>query len=100
MLNDLEAMAFAVPVLNADELAVLQHGIAQSGGNAAVIAAGTGLGEAMLHNIDGHFVPARVRGRPCGLGRADAPRDRDAATSSRASTAASAWSTSSRDPAS
>ena len=62
LLNDLEAMAFAVPVLNADELAVLQHGIAQSGGNAAVIAAGTGLGEAMLHNIDGRFVPAASEG--------------------------------------
>jgi glucokinase len=62
LLNDLEAMAFAVPVLEADELAVLQHGIAQSGGNAAVIAAGTGLGEAMLHNIDGRFVPGASEG--------------------------------------
>ena len=62
ILNDLEAMAFAVPVLESDELAVLQQGIAQSGGNAAVIAAGTGLGEAMLHNIDGHFVPGASEG--------------------------------------
>jgi glucokinase len=62
VLNDLEAMAFAVPVLEAAELAVLQHGVAQSGGNAAVIAAGTGLGEAMLHNIDGRFVPSASEG--------------------------------------
>ena len=62
LLNDLEAMAFAVPVLEPNELAVLQHGIAQSGGNAAVIAAGTGLGEAMLHNIDGRFVPGASEG--------------------------------------
>ncbi len=62
ILNDLEAMAFAVPVLEPDELAVLQQGVAQSGGNAAVIAAGTGLGEAMLHNIDGHFVPGASEG--------------------------------------
>lgn len=62
LLNDLEAMAFAVPVLEPSELAVLQHGIAQSGGNAAVIAAGTGLGEAMLHNIDGRFVPGASEG--------------------------------------
>jgi len=62
VLNDLEAMALAVPVLEPDELAVLQHGIAQSGGNAAVIAAGTGLGEAMLHNIDGHFIPGASEG--------------------------------------
>lgn len=62
LLNDLEAMAFAVSVLEPDELAVLQHGIAQSEGNAAVIAAGTGLGEAMLHNIDGRFVPGASEG--------------------------------------
>jgi glucokinase len=62
LLNDLEAMAFAVPVLEPSELAVLQQGIAQSGGNAAVIAAGTGLGEAMLHNIDGRFVPGASEG--------------------------------------
>jgi glucokinase len=62
ILNDLEAMAFAVPVLAPNELAVLQHGVAQSGGNAAVIAAGTGLGEAMLHNIDGHFIPGASEG--------------------------------------
>ncbi len=62
LLNDLEAMAFAVPVLEPDELAVLQQGIAQAGGNAAVIAAGTGLGEAMLHNIDGRFIPGASEG--------------------------------------
>jgi glucokinase len=32
------------------------------GGNIAVIAAGTGLGEAMLHNVDGHFVPSASEG--------------------------------------
>jgi glucokinase len=58
LLNDLQAMATAVPVLEADELAVLQEGAAQPDGNAAVIAAGTGLGEALLHNIDGRFVPS------------------------------------------
>ena len=62
LLNDLEAMAFAVPVLEPDELAVLQQGVAQPGGNAAVIAAGTGLGEALLHNIDGRFVPGASEG--------------------------------------
>ena len=55
-------MALAVPVLEPDELAVLQQGVAQSGGNAAVIAAGTGHGEAMLHNIDGRFVPGASEG--------------------------------------
>ncbi|HYT74896.1 MAG TPA: glucokinase, partial [Vicinamibacterales bacterium] len=57
VLNDLEAMAHSVPVLEPGELAVLQQGIAQPGGNAAVIAAGTGLGEALLLNVDGRFIP-------------------------------------------
>src|SRR6186997_2218346 len=40
VINDLEAMAFSVSVLEPEELAFLQHGIAQPTGNAAVIAAG------------------------------------------------------------
>lgn len=62
VINDLEALAYAVPVLGSRELATLQHGVADPGGNAAVIAAGTGLGEAMLHNVDGRFIPAASEG--------------------------------------
>jgi len=62
LLNDLEAMAQAVPVLEPQELAVLQDGDRVAGGNAAIIAAGTGLGEALLHNIDGRFVPSASEG--------------------------------------
>jgi glucokinase len=62
ILNDLEAMAHAVPVLEPSELAILQHGIAQPSGNGAVIAAGTGLGEALLLNLDGRFVPGASEG--------------------------------------
>ncbi len=62
LLNDLEALAFAVPVLEPAELEVLQQGVAMPGGNAAVIAAGTGLGEAMLLNLDGRFVPGASEG--------------------------------------
>lgn len=62
ILNDLEAMAHSVAVLEPAELAVLQQGVAQPTGNAAVIAAGTGLGEAFLHNIDGRFVPGASEG--------------------------------------
>jgi len=62
LLNDLEAMAYAVPVLEPDELAVLQEGVAVPNGNAALIAAGTGLGEALLHNINGRFVPCASEG--------------------------------------
>ena len=57
LLNDLEAMASAIPVLVPEELAVLQRGVAGSTGNAAVIAAGTGMGQALIHNTDGRLMP-------------------------------------------
>jgi glucokinase len=62
LMNDLEAMACAVPVLEPDELAVLQSGVADPMGNAALIAAGTGLGEALLHNVNGRFLPSASEG--------------------------------------
>lgn len=62
LLNDLEAMAYSVTALESDELAVLQEGEANPDGNAAVIAAGTGLGEALLHNVDGEFIPSPSEG--------------------------------------
>jgi glucokinase len=62
ILNDLEAMAHSVAVLEPSELKVLQHGVSQPDGNAAVIAAGTGLGEALLLNVDGRFVPGASEG--------------------------------------
>ena len=62
VLNDLEALAYGVTVLQPDELAVLQQGVALTDGNAAVIAAGTGLGEALLLNVDGRFVPGESEG--------------------------------------
>jgi len=70
VLNDLEAMAYGVTVLEQDELSMLQRGVPHPNGNAAVIAAGTGLGEAMLLNVNGRFVPGPSEG-----GHADfAPR--------------------------
>ena len=62
LLNDLEAMAHCVAFLEPDELAVLQEGVATPRGNAALIAAGTGLGEALLHNLNGRFVPSPSEG--------------------------------------
>lgn len=62
LLNDLEAMAHSVAVLTPDELAVLQDGAALPDGNAAVIAAGTGLGEACLHRVSGRFWPLSSEG--------------------------------------
>jgi len=48
LLNDLEATAYGLPALAASDLLTLQAGAPGSCGNAAVIAAGTGLGEAGL----------------------------------------------------
>lgn len=62
LLNDLEAMAYAVPVLEQQELHALQEGEAADCGCMAVIAAGTGLGQALLHAVDGRFVPVASEG--------------------------------------
>jgi glucokinase len=48
LLNDLEAIANAVPFLQADDLDTLNDGEPVAGGPVAVIAPGTGLGEAYL----------------------------------------------------
>lgn len=52
LLNDLASIGWGAPLLSGSDLYVLQQG-AQSPGNAALIAAGTGLGEAVLF-WDGH----------------------------------------------
>jgi glucokinase len=62
LLNDLEAMANSVEVLTAEEVAVLQEGIVRADGNAAVIAAGTGLGQAYLHRVNGRLRPVPSEG--------------------------------------
>lgn len=49
LLNDLEATAYGLPALGRDDLLTLQPGAPDACGNAAVIAAGTGLGEAGLY---------------------------------------------------
>jgi len=68
LLNDLQAMAYSVTVLRDSEVHVLQEGQAQRGGNMALIAAGTGLGEALLHHMDGRLLPSPSEG-----GHADFP---------------------------
>lgn len=76
VINDLEATAFGVAGLGSNDFAVLNPGAAGVGiaaeGNAAVIAAGTGLGEAGLYWDGRHHRPFACEG-----GHADfAPRDR------------------------
>jgi len=62
LLNDLEAMAYVVPVLRDDELLVLQHGTRNPQGNGVLLAAGTGLGQALLINVDGTWRPSPSEG--------------------------------------
>lgn len=49
LLNDLEANAWGLASLGADDLATVLDGIPGAGGNRAVISAGTGLGQAGLY---------------------------------------------------
>jgi glucokinase len=49
LLNDLESNAYGIATLAASDFLVLQEGAANPAGNAAVISAGTGLGEAGLY---------------------------------------------------
>lgn len=62
LLNDVEAMAHAVPVLRPDELHVLQKGTFNPDGNACLLAAGTGLGQAILVRQHGRLVPSPSEG--------------------------------------
>ncbi len=48
LINDLEANAYGVATLGPEDLTTLQEGVEEKHGNAAVISAGTGLGEAGL----------------------------------------------------
>jgi len=55
VLNDLEAQAWGIAVLNPDDFVALNEGAAEAQGNAALIAAGTGLGQAGLYwDGEGH----------------------------------------------
>ena len=71
LLNDLEAGAYGIFTLENDEFCLLNQGETRHSGNKALIAAGTGLGEAILHDDGRHFHPLASEG-----GHADfAPRD-------------------------
>ena len=66
LLNDLQSIAYAVPFLGTEDLHTLNDAEAEPGGNIAVIAPGTGLGEAYL-SMDG----GRYRAHPSEGGHAD-----------------------------
>ncbi|MDP2761905.1 MAG: glucokinase [Sideroxyarcus sp.] len=62
LLNDLEATAWGLPALGADDLLTLQTGAPDACGNQAVIAAGTGLGEAGLYWDGAAYRPFATEG--------------------------------------
>ena len=71
LLNDLEAGAYGLFTLEDEEFFTLNEGKMRQAGNKALIAAGTGLGEAMLYDDGRHFRPLASEG-----GHGDfAPRD-------------------------
>ncbi|MBI3781767.1 MAG: glucokinase [Deltaproteobacteria bacterium] len=62
LINDLEASAYGIALLEPSELFVLQSGGAEAAGNAAIISAGTGLGEAGLFWDGCQHVPFATEG--------------------------------------
>ena len=71
LLNDLEAGAYGIFTLDNDEFCTHNEGIMRQSGSKALIAAGTGLGQAIMYDDGRHFHPLASEG-----GHADfAPRD-------------------------
>lgn len=62
LLNDLEAMAYGLAGLTEEDLITLHPGIENSTGNMAIIAPGTGLGEAGLYWNGVHHFPFPTEG--------------------------------------
>ncbi len=71
ILNDLLAAAYGINCLGDDSLEVIHEGSADPGGNRVLISPGTGLGESIIHVVDGRHIPIASEG-----GHADfAPTD-------------------------
>lgn len=62
LINDLEATAYGLLTLNADQFAFLNEGSAPPEGNTCLIAAGTGLGEAIIYWDGKHYQPLASEG--------------------------------------
>ena len=55
LLNDLESVAYAIPILGPSDIHTISAGAPVEGGNIAVLAPGTGLGEAFMTYKDGRY---------------------------------------------
>lgn len=76
LLNDLEAMAIGMLHLPAQDFIELNPGAETQTGNVAVIAAGTGLGEAILHWDGNAFHPIATEGGHCDFAPQNPQQDR------------------------
>jgi glucokinase len=76
LINDLEAAGWSVDALGDDERTTLREGVPDDHGNAAVLAAGTGLGVALLPHDGRRRVPAPSEGGHVGFAPHD-ERERD-----------------------
>jgi glucokinase len=65
LINDLEATAYGIAALKEGDLLTLQQGSASPSGNRAVIAAGTGLGQAGVFWDGAQHVPFATEGGHC-----------------------------------
>lgn len=65
LINDLEATAYGLPCLTEEDVLTLHPGEAGHGGNAAIIAPGTGLGEAGLFADAKGYHPFATEGGHC-----------------------------------
>jgi glucokinase len=72
LLNDLQAVAYAVPHLGAEDLHTINEGKAEPRAPIAVIAPGTGLGEAFLIWGDGEYIACSSEGGHADFGPNDA----------------------------
>ncbi|MBN8905480.1 MAG: glucokinase [Rhodospirillales bacterium 69-11] len=71
LLNDLQAVAYAVPHLGPEDLQVLNPGERQEHGPIAVVAPGTGLGEAYLVWDGAHYIACASEGGHASFGPSD-----------------------------
>ncbi len=62
LLNDLEAAAYGIQVLEEKDVCVLNKGIEQKNGNMALLSAGTGLGESVIFWDGGKYKPSPSEG--------------------------------------
>ena len=62
LINDLTATSYAIPLLTKNEVHALNKGSRQRDGNLAIIAPGTGFGEALVVRENGSFIPVPSEG--------------------------------------